>query len=65
LTDGVVGKEVRDIICCLSTLLKDKWDQPPSVACGYVNAWMSIAIARATYLCLQGSRVPAGQMSNC
>jgi hypothetical protein len=44
-TDGVIGKEARALLCRLSALLADKWDQPYLVACGYVNACMSIAIA--------------------
>ena len=32
--------------------------------CGYVRARISLAIARATHLCLRGSRIPAGQMSH-
>jgi hypothetical protein len=32
--------------------------------CGYVDARVSIAIVRATHLCLRGSRVPTSQMSN-
>jgi hypothetical protein len=55
-TDVVIGKDARAVLHRLSSLLADKWDQPYSVACGYVNAWMSIAIARATHLCLQGSK---------
>ncbi len=63
-TDGVIGKEARALLWRLLALLADKWDQPYSVACGYVNACMSIAIAQATHLCLRGSRVPTGKMSN-
>jgi hypothetical protein len=63
-TDDVIGKEARALLRQLSALLADKWDQPYSVACGYVNAQMSIAIMRATHLCLQGSHIPTGQMSN-
>jgi hypothetical protein len=63
-TDGVISKEARALLGRLSALLAEKWDQPYSVACGYVNAGMSITIARATHLCLRGSRVPTGQMSN-
>jgi hypothetical protein len=47
----------------LSTLLADKWGSRTPM-CGYVNARMSIAIVRATHLCLRGSRVPSSQMSN-
>jgi hypothetical protein len=54
--DGVIGHR-------LSALLTEKWDQLYLVVCGYMNDWMSIAIARATHLCLGGSCIPTGQMS--
>jgi hypothetical protein len=50
--DDVIGKDVRVLMRQLSALLAEKWDQPYSVACGYVNVWMSITIAQATHLCL-------------
>jgi hypothetical protein len=34
-----------------------------SQTCGYVTARLSIAIVRATHLCLRGSRVPAFKIS--
>jgi hypothetical protein len=48
----------------LSALLAEKWEKPYSEICGYVNAPMSIAMVRATHLCLRGSRIPTSQMSN-
>jgi hypothetical protein len=45
-------------------LLAEKWEKPYSEICGYVNARMSIAMVRATHLCLQGSRIPTSEMSN-
>jgi hypothetical protein len=56
-TDGLLGKE-------LSTLLAEKWKKPYSEICGYVNARMSIAMVRATHLCVRGSRILTSQMSN-
>jgi hypothetical protein len=50
--DGVIGKEARALLRRLLALLADKWDQPYLVVCGYVDACMSIAIARATHLCM-------------
>jgi hypothetical protein len=35
-----------------------------AVVRGYVNARMSIAILRATHICLRGSRIPSSKMSN-
>jgi hypothetical protein len=45
-------------------LLGGKWEKPYSEVCGYVNARMSIAIVRATHLCIRGSRIPTGKMCN-
>jgi predicted transcriptional regulator len=63
-TDGLIGKEAKTLLKMLSTLLAEKWGKSYSEVCGYVNARMSIAIVRATHLCLRGSRVPSSQMSN-
>ena len=63
-TDGLIGKEAASLLKKLSTLLSEKWEKPYSVVRGYVNARMSIAIVRATHLCLRGSRIPTSQMSN-
>jgi hypothetical protein len=60
-TDGLIGKEAKTLLK-KSTLLADKWGSRD--VCGYVNARMSIAIVRATHLCLRGSCVPSSQMSN-
>jgi hypothetical protein len=48
----------------LSALLAKKWEKSYSEVCGYANAWMSIAVSRATHLCLWGSQIPMGKMSN-
>jgi hypothetical protein len=63
-TDGLLGKESQTLLKKLSALLAEKWEKPYSKICGYVNAWMSIAMFRATYFCLRGSRIPTSQMSN-
>jgi hypothetical protein len=62
-TDGLIGKEARTLLKKLSTLLAEKWGKSYAEVCGYVNARMSIAIVRATHICLRGSRVPSSQMS--
>ena len=62
-TDGLLGKEAKTLLRKLSSLIAAKWDKPYSQVCGYVNARMSIAIVRATHLCLRGSRIPTGRMS--
>jgi hypothetical protein len=40
------------------------WYSTIVVVRGYINARMSIAIVRATHICLRGSRVPTSTMSN-
>jgi hypothetical protein len=62
--DGLKGKEAKTMLKRISALLAKKWDKPYSVVCGYVNSRMSIAIVRASHLCLRGSRVPAGLISH-
>jgi hypothetical protein len=61
--DGMIGKEAKVMMKRLSALLAEKWQKPYSEVCGYVNARMSIAIVRATHLCLRGSRIPASRIS--
>jgi hypothetical protein len=63
-TDDLIGKEAKTLLKKLSSLLAEKWKKPYSVVCGYVNAQRSIAIVRATHLCLRGSRIHTSQMSN-
>jgi hypothetical protein len=62
--DGLLGKEAKIFLRKLSAMLSEKWEKPYSKVCGYVNARMSIAIVRATHLCVRGSRVPTGKMCN-
>ncbi len=62
-TDGLVGREAKELLKRLSLRLSDKWEQPYSVVRGFVNARISIAIVRATHLCLRGSRVSASKIS--
>ena len=63
-TDGLIGKEGKTLLKLLSARLAEKTGKTYAETCGYVNARMSIAIVRATHLCLRGSRVPTSQMSN-
>ncbi len=62
-TDGLIGPEAGELLKRLSLRLADKWERPYSVVRGFVSARMSIAIVRATHLCLRGSRVPLSQIS--
>jgi hypothetical protein len=63
-TDGLLGKEAKCLLEALSIKLAEKWEKPYAVVRGYVNARMSIAIVRATYICLRGSRIPSSKMSS-
>jgi hypothetical protein len=55
------AKEATILLKQRSTLLAKKWETHSEV-CGYVNARMSIAIVRATHLCLHGCRIPTIKM---
>jgi hypothetical protein len=59
----MIGKESKILIKKLSALLAEKWVKPYSEVCGFINTWMSITIVHATHFCLQGYRIPTGQMS--
>jgi hypothetical protein len=50
-SDGLLGKESHTLLNKRSALL-ERWEKPYSEICGYVNAPMSIAMVRATHLCL-------------
>ena len=63
-TDGVLGREADHFIRHIAKKLSTKWERPYSIVCGYLRMRMSIAIARATHLCLRGSRIPTSRMSN-
>jgi hypothetical protein len=63
-TDGLLGKEAKILLRKLSAILAEKSEKPYSEVCGYANARMSIAIVRATHLCIRGSRIPTGKMCN-
>jgi hypothetical protein len=63
-TDGQIGPEAEVLLKRLSALLADKWCKPYSEVCGHVNARMSIAIARATHICIRGSRISTGRISS-
>ena len=46
------------------TQARQKWEKPYSEVREFVNVRMSIAIVRATPLCLRGSRIPTSKMRN-
>ena len=55
---GLLGREASALNKRIALFLARKWDTHYSVTCGYVNARMSVAILRASHLCIRGSRVP-------
>jgi hypothetical protein len=61
--NGLFGKEAKTLLKKLSALLSKKWEKPYSEVCSYINAQMSIAIVRATHLCLCGSQSLTSKMS--
>ncbi len=63
-TDGLLGREAKNLLKQIALCLKAKWEQPYSAVRGFVkNARINLAILRATNLCIRGSRVPASKMS--
>jgi hypothetical protein len=62
-TDGMLGLEAKQLLKRIAGKLAIRWKTTYSQVCGYVNARMSIAILRATHLCLRGSRVPTKHIS--
>ena len=62
-TDGLIGIEAKNLMKRLSLLLSDKWHKPYSEVMGLIGARISVALVRASHMCLRGSRVPASRMS--
>ena len=62
--DGLIAREAKSLLRKISSLLAVKSGKSYSEVCGFVNARMSIAIVRATHLCLRGSRIPTSKMSS-
>ena len=62
-TDGMLSYEAQNLVRRSSRTLAGKWEMPYSQVCNLVRTRLSIAIARATTLCVRGSRVPASRIS--
>ena len=58
--DGLRGKESKAASKRLASLLSAKWSKTYSAVAGYVNSRLSVALVRATSLCLRGARDPTG-----
>ena len=61
--DGLLGVEATATLKRLASRLAIKWKQPYSKTCGYVKSRIAITMVHATHFCIQGSRVPAHQIS--
>ena len=61
--NGLLGKEATRLLQRLALRIAKKTGRAYSKVCGIVRARMSIAIVRATHLCLRGSRIPTTAMS--
>ena len=62
-SDGLLGREAKNLLKQLSLRLADKWQKPYSVVAGIVRSRMSIAIIRASHQCIRGSRISFRSMS--
>jgi hypothetical protein len=49
-TDGLIGREAKNLLKQIALRLEAKWEQPYSVVRGFVNARINLAILRATNL---------------
>jgi hypothetical protein len=62
--DSLIGKEAKTVLKVLAARTSTKAGKSHSNGMGYMRARLSIAIVRATHVCIRGSRVPMSRMSN-
>jgi len=55
--DGMFAPEAVNTMKHLAQLLSEKWRLPTSVTLHYVKSRMSVAVVRATNLCLRGTHM--------
>jgi hypothetical protein len=55
--DGLIGKEAKTVLKVLVGITSTNAGKTYSNVMGYMRARLSIAIVRATHVCLRGSRV--------
>jgi hypothetical protein len=60
----LIGKESKTVLKVLAARTATKSGKTYSNIMGYTRTHLSIAIVRATHVCLSGSRVPTSRMSN-
>lgn len=63
-TTGLLGKEANIFLKRLAGVLATKHNKEYSAVCGYVKAYVSVAIARSVHYCIRGSRIPTSIVSN-
>ena len=61
--DGLQGEETKAACCKLSRLLASKWKRDYSEVCGFVRSRLSLALVRATSLCLRGARDKSARLT--
>jgi hypothetical protein len=61
--DGLLGKDAKTVLKVLASKMATKAGKPYSSVMGFVRARFSIAMVRATHICLRGSRTPTSRMS--
>ena len=57
-TDGCIGEQAKKYMQRLGRRLADKWGKTYSEVAGFLNARVSIAIVRATSMCIRAQRDP-------
>jgi hypothetical protein len=62
-TAGCIGREGKFFLKFLAGKLAQKQNTPYSATCGYVNAFISLALVRSVHNCCFGSRIRYRKMS--
>ena len=57
-TDGCIGEQAQKSVKKLGRRLAEKWEKTYSEVVGFLFSRMSIAIVRATSMCIRASRDP-------
>ena len=61
--DGLLGHEATALLQLLSSRLAERWDKPYPPVRGFLNLRVSLALVRASHLCIRGSRLSIGAFS--
>ena len=61
--DGMLGKEAKSVLQNLAGSLSKKSGKSYSETSNFMKSRMSIAIVRATHICIRGSCIPTSRMS--